>query len=93
VAVKNERGYETPEECALAGWTPEWHARVIETEYASPALAYVLVDTEPSHPMSVTCERRGGEWYEVVSMSAALPGEILPRVVRRFERLRRRRGG
>jgi hypothetical protein len=43
--------------------------------------------------MSVTCERRGGEWYEALSMSAALPGEIPPRVVRRFERLRRRRGG
>jgi hypothetical protein len=86
VAVTDDRGYETPEACALAGWTPEWQARVIETEFASPDRAYVLVDTEPSHPMSVTCERRDGEWYEAGETSAALPGEISPRVARRLER-------
>ena len=74
-----DRGYETPEACALADWTPEWQARVIETELASPDRAYVLVDTEPSHAMSVTCERRDGEWYEAGEISATLPGEISPR--------------
>lgn len=78
VIVSDDSGYETPEACALAGWTPEWQAQVIEIEH-SPDMAYVLVDTEPSHPMMVTCGRRDGRWYEVASSSANLPWRMAGR--------------
>ena len=54
--------HNSPEEAALSGWTTEWQAYVIETRYESESVARVLVDTVPSHPMLVTCERRDGKW-------------------------------
>ena len=65
--------YETPEEAALSGWATEWQAYVVETRYESDDLAKVLVDTEPSHPMLVTCERRGGRWGDVFDQSKINP--------------------
>jgi hypothetical protein len=93
--VDDDDGFDTPEACALAGWTPEWQARVIEVERVSADMAYVLVDTEPSHPMMVTCSRYSGRWREVGSGSANLPSERTPDQLRMMERLgfRRRRSG
>jgi hypothetical protein len=88
--MREPQGHDTPEACALAGWTPEWQARVIEVDRPSPDVARVLVDTVPSHPMRVTCERRDGLWYEGLEISASLPGEIPPRVQRRLDRAMRR---
>jgi hypothetical protein len=91
----DDNGFETPAACALAGWTPEWQARVIEVERVSTDAANVLVDTEPSHPIVVTCWRREGRWYEVASGSANLPSERAAGRLRLLERLglrRRRRG-
>jgi len=65
--------YATPEEAALSGWTPEWQAYVVEIRYESDDVAKVLVDTEPSHPMLVTCERRDGRWGDVYDQSFTKP--------------------
>jgi hypothetical protein len=56
--------HDTPEDAALSGWGPEWQARAIETRYESADRAVVLVDTTPSHPMEVICERIDGKWVE-----------------------------
>ena len=63
-------GYDTPEEAALSGWTPEWRAYVIDTRYESEDRARVLVDTIPSHPMEVTCQRTAGKWDWVSDITA-----------------------
>jgi len=55
--------FDTPEEAALSGWTPVSKARVVEVWVESDDSVFVLVDTEPSHPMRVHCERRGGRWF------------------------------
>jgi hypothetical protein len=55
-------GFGSPEEAALSGWAPVSRARVIEVRAESPDSVCVVVDTEPSHPMSVHCERINGRW-------------------------------
>ena len=59
-------GYATPEEAAVASFPEAAGAHVIRLEYSyNPSIAYVIVDTEPSHLMRVNCLRRGDLWYEV----------------------------
>jgi hypothetical protein len=65
--------YDSPEEAALSGWTPAAEAYVIETRYEYEDVARVLVDTVPSHPMLVTCERRDGKWDWVSDQSFTKP--------------------
>jgi hypothetical protein len=62
-------GYDTPEAATLSRWTPEWQAYVIETRYESEDEATVFVDTIPSHPMEVICDRRDGKWTSVRGIS------------------------
>jgi hypothetical protein len=59
-------GYATPEEAALSGWSPSAKARVVMVR-AGEEEAFVYVDTVPSHPMRVVCERRSDGRWEWVS--------------------------
>ena len=62
-------GYDTAEEAALSGWAPTAEAFVVRTEYESDDVVYVFVDSVPSHPMKVTCERRAAGWLAVSDVS------------------------
>jgi NADH dehydrogenase len=60
------RGFPTPEEAAIASFPESAGAYVIRLEYSyNPSIAYVIVDTEPSHTMRVSCLHRGDLWYEI----------------------------
>jgi hypothetical protein len=63
----------TPEEAALAGWSGAANAHVVRVEHCSdpefPARVWVFVDTDPSHPMRVSCERTDTGWVVVSEIS------------------------
>jgi len=65
-AMDPDDGYATPEEAALSGWSPSAKARVVMVR-AGEEEAFVYVDTVPSHPMRVVCERRSDGRWEWVS--------------------------
>jgi hypothetical protein len=54
----DDEGYATPEEAALSGWesTPAANAYVVSVTLHGDS-AEVIVDTEPSHPMSTRVDR------------------------------------
>ena len=58
-------GFDTPEEAALAEWAamPQARARVLSTEFKGSDSAWVVTDTDPSHPMTNYCVRVEGRWY------------------------------
>ena len=58
-------GFATPEEAALASFPELALARVLKVKRRGDTRAEVLVDTEPSHPMLVYCERDGEQWLAV----------------------------
>lgn len=63
-------GFDTPEDAALSGWPPPAMARVIDLRFENPSRARVLIDTTPSHPMLVTCDRDGDlRWHWVADQS------------------------
>jgi hypothetical protein len=64
--IPEYRGHETPEEAALAGYSPSMKAVVIRIEPgAYEGRVSVIVDTEPSHPMAVFCVRHDdGLWWD-----------------------------
>jgi hypothetical protein len=63
-------GFYSPEEAALSGWEPVSKARVVEARVESSDSVYVVVDTEPSHPMRVHCERINGRWLWTSDVTA-----------------------
>jgi hypothetical protein len=63
VTPEDERGYDTPEEAALSGWQPVAQPRVVTVRVENETSVFVVVDTEPSHPMRVHCERINGRWF------------------------------
>jgi hypothetical protein len=63
VAGDDESGFDTPEEAALSGWSPVSKPRVVKRLRGSEVSVWIVVDTEPSHPMRVHCERIGGRWF------------------------------
>jgi hypothetical protein len=64
--MKNEgtpvEGFGTPEEAAVSGWPEAAKPRVLQVARVSDDVMNVLVDTEPSHPMWVRCERGMSGW-------------------------------
>ncbi len=59
-----ESGYPTPEQAALASYSPAAGAFVVHVT-AHGFSAEVAIDTEPSHPSVTTCLKgRYGLWYE-----------------------------
>lgn len=63
-------GFDSPEEAALSGWEPISQARVVEVVREGTDSVYVVVDTEPSHPMRVHCERVDGRWHWASDITA-----------------------
>jgi len=65
--LDNMPGYPTPEEAALSSFEPVSKPCVVSVDPAQDAdHIVVLVDTEPSHPMSCFCQRRAdGNWVFV----------------------------
>jgi hypothetical protein len=61
----NNPGFPTPEEAALAGYSPVARARVLRVERLNDSFVHVIIDTEPSHTMRVYCERFDGYWYDM----------------------------
>jgi hypothetical protein len=60
-----EDGYGTPEQAAMSGYTPGARARVISVRMIDEWTAEVVVDTEPSHPITSICIRDlDGRWDE-----------------------------
>jgi hypothetical protein len=62
--VKDD-GFGSPEEAALAEWGqyPNAMASVVSVDYIDEWTAVVVVDTEPSHPMTATVLRNSsGRW-------------------------------
>ena len=61
-------GFESPEEAALATWanSPEAHARIVSVDVRGDR-AEVVIDTDPSYPDYVYCQRRVDGWHEAVS--------------------------
>lgn len=55
-------GFSTPEDAAVASFPDAAKARAVRVEFVSDDRAVVTVDTEPSHPMQVFCERSTGTW-------------------------------
>ena len=59
-----ERGYRTPEGAALASYSESagaFDVRVV----TDGIVAEVEIDTDPSHPYFIHCEKgKGGLWYE-----------------------------
>ncbi|MCA1696404.1 MAG: hypothetical protein LC749_17735 [Actinobacteria bacterium] len=66
VGEVEDEGYRTPEEAALSGWPSAARARVLRVSVRKDR-ATVLVDTVPSHPMRILCERRSDGLWEWVS--------------------------
>ena len=63
----DDRGYPTPEEAALSSYSEAADAFVVRVT-SKGNLAKVEIDTDPSHPYFVTCERgKDGLWYESFS--------------------------
>lgn len=64
-----ERGFPTPEQAALAGFSPSSEPHVVRVEPCDdphfPGRDWVIVDTHPSHPMRTSCERLDGQWVVV----------------------------
>ncbi|HVM14822.1 MAG TPA: hypothetical protein VM287_10910 [Egibacteraceae bacterium] len=67
---EDDRGFDSPEEAALSGWDPEWNARVLRVEIETADSVYVFIETEPSHPMRVHCQRMNGRWEWTSDSSA-----------------------
>jgi hypothetical protein len=63
-ADPDPKGFATPEQAAVASFPPNASARVVRVEPIDEEKVDVIVDTEPSHPMRVHCERHGDSWYE-----------------------------
>ena len=63
-------GFDTPEEAALSGWDAAAKPKVVKVIRDRADRVYVVVDTEPSHPMRVQCERRDGRWEWVSDITA-----------------------
>ena len=58
------RGYRSPEEAALSSYSDAAGAFVVRVT-TDGNVAKVEIDTDPSHPYFVHCERgKGGLWYE-----------------------------
>jgi len=70
VAGDGESGFDTPEEAALSGWTSVSKPRVIKRLRGSDVSVWIIVDTEPSHPMRVHCERVDGRWFWTEDVTA-----------------------
>jgi hypothetical protein len=66
--VNLEGEFATPEEAALAGYSPGAEAFVVSTTLHNPWHATVVIDTVPSHPITsdVHCDMRG-RWAECSS--------------------------
>ena len=57
--------FETPEDAAVASYSPGAEATVVSVEMVNDWFARIVVDTVPSHPMDVTCLRLpSGRWVE-----------------------------
>jgi hypothetical protein len=71
--VDEDDGYTTPEEAALSGWTstPTANAHVVSIKMHGELSAEVIIDTEPSHPMSTRVDRseQDGLWRLVSDWS------------------------
>ena len=69
----DDDGYPTPEDAALSGWTstPGANAHVVSVRMHGDRSAEVIVDTEPSHPMSTRVDRsdHDGLWRLVSDWS------------------------
>ena len=60
-----EDGYPTPEEAALAGFSPAAGAQVVSIDMVNDREARVIVDTVPSHPITSDVRRDlRGRWTE-----------------------------
>jgi hypothetical protein len=66
---RDEDFFDSPEAAALSGWASVAQAHVLGTNYLSERSAEVYVDTVPSHPVAVICERshRGWIWTRDVN--------------------------
>lgn len=62
--------FDSPEAAALSGWPPKAQARVVKVWMICETEAFVIVDTEPSHPMRVHCERVDGRWIWMSDITA-----------------------
>ena len=66
-------GFDSPEEAALAAWSPSSGARIVRVEPCSdadfPGRIWVFIDTVPSHPMRASCELVDGRWVVVSEIS------------------------
>jgi len=60
----DEPGFVRPEDAALAGYSAGARARVVRVRLVDPTNARVVIDTEPSHPVTVYCRRFGNLWYD-----------------------------
>ena len=58
-----QKGYRTPGEAALSSYSPAAGAFVVRV-ITDGNMAKVEIDTDPSHPYFITCERKGRLWYE-----------------------------
>ncbi len=62
--VEDMQDSQPPEEAAVASFPVTTQARVMRTEELGPTRVDVIVDTVPTHPMRVHCEKIGNLWYE-----------------------------
>lgn len=69
-AFRDDDFFESPEAAALSGWAPAAKAHVLRTDHLSERSATVHVDTVPSHPMAVSCERTDRGWIWTSDVSA-----------------------
>jgi hypothetical protein len=67
---RHSRGFDSPEQAAIASFPGAAHARVVDVQRVDDASVHVIVDTDPSHPMRVFCERREHQWFAVGDVSA-----------------------
>ena len=59
MGIDDGDGYASPEEAALSGWisTSAAYAHVVSVTMHGDRSADVIIDTEPSHPMSARVDR------------------------------------
>lgn len=65
----DEPGFNTPELAALSGWTdtPAARAHIVSVTMHGEDSAEVIIDTDPSHPMSTRVDREADGLWRLVS--------------------------
>jgi hypothetical protein len=65
----NQAGFSSPEAAALSGYNGSEGAHVLRIDVINENRVDVIMDTEPSHPMTIHCDREGDLWYEAGEIS------------------------